>query len=32
MSLPLGGALTTAQQDRVIETVNELLAAPPASR
>jgi dTDP-4-amino-4,6-dideoxygalactose transaminase len=29
MSLPLGGALTDAQQGRVIETITALLAAPP---
>jgi dTDP-4-amino-4,6-dideoxygalactose transaminase len=31
MSLPLGGALTTEQQDRVIETLAKLLASPPPS-
>ena len=29
MSLPLGGALTDAQQDRVVKTMTELLTAPP---
>jgi dTDP-4-amino-4,6-dideoxygalactose transaminase len=32
MSLPLGGALTSEQQDRVIETVAKLLVGPPPSR
>jgi dTDP-4-amino-4,6-dideoxygalactose transaminase len=30
MSLPLGGALTDQQQERVIETVTALLATPPS--
>jgi len=30
MSLPLGGALTDEQQDRVIETVAKLLNSPPS--
>jgi dTDP-4-amino-4,6-dideoxygalactose transaminase len=30
ISLPLGGALTDEQQDRVIETVADLLARPPS--
>jgi dTDP-4-amino-4,6-dideoxygalactose transaminase len=31
MSLPLGGALTTEQQDRIIKTVAKLLRSPPPS-